>query len=162
MACARFACNRRRLESQLGIDLFGRRGSHLSGRKEISESRPDIFSRLYKQIWDAFGRLMYTSTPEDRPITAVSWSPDGQMLALGFFNGIRLCDGSGVGCSVVFKADIKQQCFCSAFFFPRRLPIWKSSSVAASPSLRGRSTRRSWPHQRLLDKYLWDKSLRSE
>lgn len=50
--------------------------------------------RRYR-VWDTFGRMLYSSTPHDHPITAIQWSPDGQLFAVGGFNMIRLCDRAG-------------------------------------------------------------------
>ena len=47
------------------------------------------------RVWDAFGRQMYNSGQHDYPITSISWSPDGQLFAVGSFNTLRLCDKIG-------------------------------------------------------------------
>lgn len=47
------------------------------------------------KVWDAFGRLSYCSQPYEYPITSVSWSPDGQMFAVGAFQMVVLCDAAG-------------------------------------------------------------------
>ena len=39
---------------------------------------------------------MYVSAAHDYPITAVSWSSDGDVFAVGSFNTLRLCDKTGV------------------------------------------------------------------
>ena len=39
---------------------------------------------------------MYNSAPHDYPITSVSWTPDGELFAIGSFNTLRLCDKAGV------------------------------------------------------------------
>jgi len=39
---------------------------------------------------------VYVSSAHDYPITAVSWSPDGDLFAIGSFNTLRLCDKTGV------------------------------------------------------------------
>ncbi|VDQ12481.1 unnamed protein product, partial [Trichobilharzia regenti] len=31
------------------------------------------------KVWDSFGRLLYSSSPFEYPITSLSWSPDGQI-----------------------------------------------------------------------------------
>ena len=56
-------------------------------------------SVLSYQVWDSYGRLMYVSMAHDYPITAVSWSPDGDLFAIGSFNTLRLCDKTGVSIS---------------------------------------------------------------
>lgn len=47
------------------------------------------------KAWDSFGRLLYTSSPHDYPVTSLSWSPDGEVFAVGSFNTLRLCDKTG-------------------------------------------------------------------
>lgn len=47
------------------------------------------------KIWDSYGRLMYSSSTHDYPITSVSWTPDGEQFAVGSFNTLRLCDRTG-------------------------------------------------------------------
>ena len=47
------------------------------------------------RVWDSFGRQLYNAGQHDYPITAVSWSPDGQYFAVGSFNTLRLCDKIG-------------------------------------------------------------------
>ena len=51
---------------------------------------------LCTQVWDSYGRLMFISSTHEYPITAVSWSPDGQLFAAGSYNTLRLCDRTGV------------------------------------------------------------------
>lgn len=48
------------------------------------------------KIWDTQGTNIYTSSPDDYPMTTVDFSPDGTMLAVGSFNMIKLCHSSGV------------------------------------------------------------------
>jgi len=50
--------------------------------------------KRYK-VWDTYGRLIYSSSSHEYPITAVSWTPDGEMFGIGSFNTLRLCDSSG-------------------------------------------------------------------
>ncbi|ELT91803.1 hypothetical protein CAPTEDRAFT_169559 [Capitella teleta] len=47
------------------------------------------------KVWDCYGRIMYVSSIHEYPITSVSWSPDGQLFAIGSFNTLRLCDKTG-------------------------------------------------------------------
>ncbi|KAK1790557.1 hypothetical protein P4O66_014018 [Electrophorus voltai] len=47
------------------------------------------------KVWDSYGRLLYTSSPNDYPVTSVAWSPDGEVFAIGSFNTLRLCDKTG-------------------------------------------------------------------
>lgn len=50
--------------------------------------------RRYK-IWDAFGRLIFCSTPQDYPIMSLKWAPDGDLFAVGSYQSLRLCDKKG-------------------------------------------------------------------
>ncbi|MCL4146267.1 UNVERIFIED_CONTAM: hypothetical protein GTU68_021657, partial [Idotea baltica] len=47
------------------------------------------------KVWDSYGRQLYSSSPHHHPITSLSWSPDGQLFAVGSYNTIRLCDKAG-------------------------------------------------------------------
>ncbi|CAK8674791.1 intraflagellar transport protein 80 homolog [Clavelina lepadiformis] len=47
------------------------------------------------KIWDSYGRLLFSSTAQDYPITSIAWSPSGELFAVGSFNSIRLCDKAG-------------------------------------------------------------------
>jgi len=47
------------------------------------------------KVWDAFGRLLYASSPLESAVTAVAWSPGGELLAVGAFNALLLCDRAG-------------------------------------------------------------------
>uniref|UniRef100_A0A6Q2XZP2 Uncharacterized protein n=1 Tax=Esox lucius TaxID=8010 RepID=A0A6Q2XZP2_ESOLU len=47
------------------------------------------------KVWDSYGRLLYTSSSHDYPVTSISWSPDGEVFAVGSFNTLRLCDKTG-------------------------------------------------------------------
>ncbi|KAH7708444.1 WD40 repeat [Aphelenchoides avenae] len=47
------------------------------------------------RIWDGFGRPLYSSNSHNYPITSVAWNPDGELLAVGSFNILRLCDKAG-------------------------------------------------------------------
>ncbi|XP_026225134.1 intraflagellar transport protein 80 homolog [Anabas testudineus] len=47
------------------------------------------------KVWDSFGRLLYSSSFHDYPITSLSWAPDGEVFAMGSFNTLRLCDKTG-------------------------------------------------------------------
>lgn len=50
------------------------------------------------KVWDTQGTNIYTSSPDDYPMTTIDFSPDGTMLAVGSFNMIKLCHSSGVSC----------------------------------------------------------------
>ncbi|KAI4815665.1 hypothetical protein KUCAC02_005802, partial [Chaenocephalus aceratus] len=47
------------------------------------------------KVWDSFGRVLYSSSSHDYPVTSLSWAPDGEMFAVGSFNTLRLCDKTG-------------------------------------------------------------------
>eukprot|EP00064_Thunnus_orientalis_P004028 superscaffoldBa00000353_g4039 len=47
------------------------------------------------KVWDSFGRLLYSSSSHDYPVTSLSWAPDGEVFAMGSFNTLRLCDKTG-------------------------------------------------------------------
>jgi len=51
---------------------------------------------LLLQVWDVYGRQLYCSQPHDYPVTSVSWSPSGDLFAVGSYNTLRLCDKTGV------------------------------------------------------------------
>uniref|UniRef100_A0A7M4ELG6 Intraflagellar transport 80 n=1 Tax=Crocodylus porosus TaxID=8502 RepID=A0A7M4ELG6_CROPO len=47
------------------------------------------------QVWDSYGRLLYSSQPHEYPITSVAWALDGELFAVGSFHTLRLCDKTG-------------------------------------------------------------------
>ena len=47
------------------------------------------------QVWDTYGRQLYSSGAHDYPVTSVAWSNDGELFAVGSFNTLRLCDKIG-------------------------------------------------------------------
>ncbi|XP_039612497.1 intraflagellar transport protein 80 homolog isoform X1 [Polypterus senegalus] len=47
------------------------------------------------KVWDSYGRLLYSSSSHDYPITSVAWAPDGELFTVGSFNTLRLCDRTG-------------------------------------------------------------------
>ncbi|KAI9164318.1 hypothetical protein H9P43_008147 [Blastocladiella emersonii ATCC 22665] len=50
--------------------------------------------KKYK-VWDAFGRLLYSSQMLEHTITSLAWSINGESFAVGSFNNIRVCDRLG-------------------------------------------------------------------
>lgn len=50
--------------------------------------------RKYK-VWDAYGRIIYSSTQHDHPITGVRWCPHGGYFAAASYDMLRLCDQGG-------------------------------------------------------------------
>lgn len=47
------------------------------------------------KVWDSFGRALFSSQPQEFPITSIAWALDGQRFAVGAFNTLRLCDHTG-------------------------------------------------------------------
>eukprot|EP01063_Lacrimia_lanifica_P000259 TRINITY_DN10127_c0_g2_i1.p1 TRINITY_DN10127_c0_g2~~TRINITY_DN10127_c0_g2_i1.p1 ORF type:complete len:778 (+),score=341.25 TRINITY_DN10127_c0_g2_i1:60-2393(+) len=48
------------------------------------------------KVWDPYGRQTYCCTvPADYSITSVAFSPDGQCIAIGSYNSLRICDKTG-------------------------------------------------------------------
>ncbi|GMR32599.1 hypothetical protein PMAYCL1PPCAC_02794 [Pristionchus mayeri] len=47
------------------------------------------------KVWDSYGRVLFTSSLHEYPITSLSFSPDGSLFAVGSFNLLRLCDKAG-------------------------------------------------------------------
>lgn len=52
------------------------------------------------KIWDTQGANIYTSVSDDYAITSLDFSPDGELLAAGGFNMLKLCHYSGVSRNV--------------------------------------------------------------
>lgn len=50
------------------------------------------------KIWDNQGTNIYSSAPDDYPITSIDYSPDGSQLAVCGFNMLKLCNATGVSC----------------------------------------------------------------
>lgn len=48
------------------------------------------------KIWDNQGTNIYSSAPDDYPVTSIDYSPDGSMLAVCGFNMLKLCNATGV------------------------------------------------------------------
>ena len=48
------------------------------------------------KVWDSHGRNLYTSSVFDYSITSVTWSPNGELFAVGSFNTLSVCDKTGV------------------------------------------------------------------
>ncbi|XP_026138840.1 intraflagellar transport protein 80 homolog isoform X2 [Carassius auratus] len=48
------------------------------------------------KVWDSYGRMLFSSSAHDYPITSVAWAPDGELFAMGSFHTLRLCDKTGV------------------------------------------------------------------
>ncbi|ORZ38192.1 WD40-repeat-containing domain protein [Catenaria anguillulae PL171] len=50
--------------------------------------------KKYK-VWDAFGRLLFSSQMLEHPVTSVAWTTAGDAFAVGTWNGVRVCDRLG-------------------------------------------------------------------
>lgn len=48
------------------------------------------------KIWDAQGANMFTSSAEEFSITSLAFCPVKNLIAVGGFNSLKLCDLSGV------------------------------------------------------------------
>lgn len=48
------------------------------------------------RIWDELGRPLHSSYEHNFPITSLSWNPAGELLSVGSYNLLRLCDKAGV------------------------------------------------------------------
>ena len=55
-----------------------------------------VHQSFASQIWDAFGRPLFCSSPQDYPLTSIKWAPDGELFAVGSYQTLRLCDQKGV------------------------------------------------------------------
>uniref|UniRef100_A0A7S2QU27 Intraflagellar transport protein 80 n=2 Tax=Chlamydomonas chlamydogama TaxID=225041 RepID=A0A7S2QU27_9CHLO len=47
------------------------------------------------KVWDAYGRLLFQSSPLDYAVTSVAWCPSGDLFAVGSFDSLQLCDRMG-------------------------------------------------------------------
>lgn len=47
------------------------------------------------KVWDSYGRLLFSSGQLEYSITSVSWSPSGEIFAVGSFNMLKVCDKTG-------------------------------------------------------------------
>ena len=51
---------------------------------------------LKYKIWNHYGQQLFSSTPFDHPVTAVSWNTSGDMFAVGSYDTLKICDKLGV------------------------------------------------------------------
>ena len=47
------------------------------------------------RVWDAYGRQLFSSRPMENFVTSVGWCPNGECMAVGSHNLLRLCDKTG-------------------------------------------------------------------
>ncbi|NXM70313.1 IFT80 protein, partial [Serilophus lunatus] len=47
------------------------------------------------KVWDSFGRALFSSQPQEYPLTSLAWAVDGELFAVGSFNTLHLCDKAG-------------------------------------------------------------------
>ncbi|XP_056613594.1 intraflagellar transport protein 80 homolog isoform X1 [Triplophysa dalaica] len=52
------------------------------------------------KVWDSYGRVLFSSSAHEYPVTSVCWAPDGELFAVGSFHTLRLCDRTGWSYSV--------------------------------------------------------------
>ncbi len=60
---------------------------------------------MMTQIFDRYGRVLYSSSGSDHSGTSVRWAPNGQLFSVGSFNTIRVCDVSGWTLTTCKTAD---------------------------------------------------------
>jgi len=56
---------------------------------------------IYVQLWDSFGRCLVQGVVGEHVATSVAFSPDGELVAVGSFNTMLLCDRNGVRVLIV-------------------------------------------------------------
>lgn len=86
---------------------------------------------LPKQVWDSFGRLLFSSSPLDYPITSLAWAPDGEVFSVGSFNTLHLCDKTGVRILFFFLLDN----FILNEYVPQQLQKEEKTAVAAKKKI---------------------------
>lgn len=47
------------------------------------------------RVWDGYGRQLFASRPMEHFVTSVGWCPNGEYMAVGSHNLLRLCDKTG-------------------------------------------------------------------
>ncbi len=47
------------------------------------------------QIWDQYGRNIFTSSAYNYVITSLAWAPCGEYFAVGSYEMIKLCNKTG-------------------------------------------------------------------
>lgn len=93
--CERPAGFRRR-GLQVGISGFATSRSAVCTVSIVSNKRKIVIGICRYRVWDSRGRQIFSSSVHESPISAVAWSPSGDLFAVGAYNTLRLCDYSGV------------------------------------------------------------------
>ncbi|CAL8349405.1 unnamed protein product [Arctogadus glacialis] len=102
------------------------------------------------KVWDSYGRLLYSSSPQDYPVTSLAWAPDGEVFAVGSFNTLHLCDKTGCGrTSWPLSDPVAQKRVCpgSVCYDGTERTFWATSGAGAlrnTPSLCSGFRRRLW------------------
>uniref|UniRef100_A0A182M8M8 Uncharacterized protein n=1 Tax=Anopheles culicifacies TaxID=139723 RepID=A0A182M8M8_9DIPT len=78
------------------------------------------------KIWDTLGTNIYTSVADDYAITSINFCPDGELLAIGGFNMLKLCHYTGWSHSIV---RFNQQVTGSLFNI-----VWSADSTQIASS----------------------------
>ncbi|XP_049288815.1 intraflagellar transport protein 80 homolog [Anopheles funestus] len=78
------------------------------------------------KIWDTLGTNIYTSVADDYAITSIDFCPDGELLAIGGFNMLKLCHYTGWSHSIV---RFNQQVTGSLFNI-----VWSADSTQIASS----------------------------
>lgn len=63
------------------------------------------------KIWDAQGANMFASSAEEFSITSLSFCPVKNLIAIGGFNNLKLCDLSGVSFRIYIYLRVNQHFF---------------------------------------------------
>ncbi|VDK46992.1 unnamed protein product [Anisakis simplex] len=85
----------RSMLAQNGTPVYGVSWSADSAQIVYCCAENCFIKALKSQVWDAYGRPLFTSAPHDYPITSAAWNAEGDLFAVGSFNLIRLCDKAG-------------------------------------------------------------------
>lgn len=81
-----------------------------------------------QQVWDSFGRLLYSSSSHDYPVTSLSWAPDGEVFAMGSFNTLRLCDKTGVSKTILSSISALFLSCCFVWRWQKKSLQWYVSN----------------------------------
>lgn len=83
-----------------------RRTVSLQQAQRMGNAKWIVFHVFYKKcikikknifkVWDASGHIMFSSSNQGSPVSCLSWNLNGQILAVGAHNSLRLCQNFGV------------------------------------------------------------------